>query len=133
MGILRYPWNGLGKSMLYFEFWALIHVIFTKFHAIWAISTIFGHISTCCVSKYICSSCDSWWWYFHGLSHTPLHNFTQLSQISKSFRYHWLEKMKATDKIDFRARDLAFNISVHREKIQGKNNYIISYTHLKNH
>ena len=36
--------------------------------------------------------------------------------------------MKATDKIDFRARDLAFNISVHREKIQGKNNYIISYT-----
>ena len=41
--------------------------------------------------------------------------------------------MKATDKIDFRAKDLAFNISVHREKIQGKNNYIISYTHLKNH
>ena len=67
---------------------------------------------------------------FHTLLYTISHNF---HTISKSFRYHWLEKMKATDKIDFRARDLAFNISVHREKIQGKNNYIISYTHLINH
>ena len=67
---------------------------------------------------------------FHTLLYTISRNF---HTISKSFRYHWLEKMKATDKIDCRARDLAFNISVHREKIQGKINYIISYTHLINH
>ena len=72
------------------------HAISRNFHTIWAISAIFGPISTCWVSKSMYSSLEIHWWYFHAISrmsscnfkqfHT---NFTQFSHNLGYFSHFW--------------------------------------------
>ena len=63
------------------------HVIFVHFHAILAISAIYGLILTCWVSKCIYLSWQIYWWYFHAHSCIPSCN---LMQFSCYFMQFWL-------------------------------------------
>ena len=71
------------------KFHARVHAISGNFHAILAISAIFGPISTCWVSKCMYSSWEIHWWYFHTLSHTPSHNYTQFYHNFGYFSHFW--------------------------------------------
>ena len=78
--------SGLAKACRILSF-TQFHTIFTQYHAILAISAIFGPISTCWVSKCMYSSWEIQWRYFHTHSCTPSCNFTQFSH---SFTQFWL-------------------------------------------
>ena len=57
------------------------HTILKKFHACWTFSAIFGPVSTCWVSKCMCLSWASQWWYFPILSR----NFHTILAVSAIF------------------------------------------------
>ena len=65
------------------------HAISRNFHAIWAISAIFGPISTCWVSKSMYSSWEIHWWHFHTSSCTWSHNFIKISHNLGYFGHFW--------------------------------------------
>merc|ERR1712025_120315 len=65
------------------------HAISCNFHAILAISAIFGPISTCLVSKSMYSSQEIHWEYFQKISRACSRNFTQFSPHFGYFSHFW--------------------------------------------